>query len=102
MDAMRERSTGSKGDGVAERRATVRRRVIRGATISFNKGFGALECVVRNESDGGVLLAFGETCAVPSAFDLKVNGKSARTARVRWRTMTLVGAEFVSGCPRAE
>jgi hypothetical protein len=78
-----------------ERRAEPRRRVLKGATLSFNKGYGAMECVVRNESQRGALLAFGETTAVPTSFELHVAGQhEPRRAQVRWRNLTSVGVEF--------
>ena len=93
MDAIVEKPVEACRD---ERRAYPRRRVLKGATLSFNKGYGALECVVRNESERGALLSFGETSAVPSRFDLTVRGDDmARHAKVRWRTLSLVGVEFV-------
>jgi len=95
MDAIVEKSIGLDGEVFAERRSGLRRRVFKGATLSFNKGYGALECVVRNESGKGALLSFGETSAVPPAFDLAVKGGETRGAQVRWRGMTLVGVEFV-------
>ena len=79
-----------------ERRAERRRRALKGAKLRFNSGFGAMEGVVRNESGKGALLGFGDTMGVPSGFDLAVNGaERSRAARVRWRSMTLVGVEFV-------
>lgn len=78
-----------------ERRAEPRQRVLKGGTLSFNKGFGALECLVRNLSPKGALLAFGDTAAVPPVFDLHISGQGERRrAHVRWRNMTLVGVEF--------
>lgn len=95
MDAIREKSIGLDGQVFAERRAAARRRVLKGATLTFNKGYGALECIVRNQSESGALLAFGETAAVPPFFALAINGEQAsRHARVRWRTQTLVGVAF--------
>lgn len=95
MDAIAGKSNRPEDD-FAERRAATRRRVLKGATLSFNKGYGALECVVRNESEKGALLAFGETSAVPPSFDMTIKGSDAiRAAQVRWRTMTQVGVEFV-------
>lgn len=95
MDAITEKSIGLDGEVFAERRAAQRRRVLKGARLSFNNGYGALECLVRNESENGALLAFGETAGVPAAFELTVNGRGApRPARARWRTQTLVGVEF--------
>ncbi len=94
MNAIVEKSIGLDGEVFTERRAATRRRVLKGGTLSFNKGYGALECVVRNESPGGALLSFGETSAVPAAFDLTIKGGEKRQARVRWRNMTLVGVAF--------
>ncbi|RJT41865.1 PilZ domain-containing protein [Mesorhizobium waimense] len=79
-----------------ERRAQRRRRALKGATLRFNNGFGAMEGAVRNESENGAQLSFGDTIGVPSGFELSVNGaEHSRSARVRWRSQTLVGVEFV-------
>jgi hypothetical protein len=76
----------------AERRSQPRRRVLKGAIIRFNKGYGAFECVVRNLSENGAKLTFGETSAVPAAFELKIAGdERMREARVRWRSPDSVG-----------
>jgi len=85
----------TKDDVLAERRAEPRRRVFKGATLGFNRGYGAMECVVRNESKRGALLAFGETTAVPTSFELRIAGQDQpRQARVRWRSLTSVGVEL--------
>jgi hypothetical protein len=91
-----EKLTDTGNEASAERRVTLRRRVLKGATLSFNRGYGALEGVVRNESEHGALLSFGETSAVPSKFDLVVKGAMPRPAQVRWRDTTRVGVEFTS------
>ena len=96
MDDDLEISDRTGSEPLEDRRAFARRRVFKGATLSFNKGYGALECVVRNESEKGARLSFGDTSAVPSGFDLTVRGDDmARHAKVRWRTLSLVGVEFV-------
>ncbi len=96
MDAVTGKSIGLDGEVFAERRAVQRRRVLKGARLSFNRGYGAMECTVRNESTTGALLVFGETSAVPAMFDLTITGsEKPRSARVRWRTPTLVGVEFL-------
>jgi hypothetical protein len=78
-----------------ERRAEDRRRVLRGATLTFNKGYGAFECTVRNQSPTGARLRFGETSAVPAFFDLQISGEGVRRqARVRWRNLTDVGVSW--------
>lgn len=96
MDAIIRKSIGLDGEVFAERRAASRRRVLKGARLSFNKDYGALECVVRNESSAGALLVFGETLGVPAYFDLAINGSEGpRPAQVCWRTPTLVGVKFL-------
>ncbi|MBX3531057.1 MAG: PilZ domain-containing protein [Rhizobiaceae bacterium] len=76
----------------AERRGEQRSRMLKGGTLSFNKGYGALECVVRDLSAHGARLRFGDTSAVPQQFSLRVGtGGEWRNAEVRWRTMTDVG-----------
>lgn len=95
MSLITENSIGLDGKVFAERRSETRHRVFKGGRLSFNKGYGALECVVRNLSDRGARLALGETTAVPSTFSLEIVGEAAaRSARVRWRSPAAVGVEF--------
>lgn len=94
MQAIAEKSIGLDGAVFAERRAEVRRRVLKGATLRFNKGYGAMECVVRNQSMGGALLVFGDTSGVPGLFDLAIAGEAPRPARVRWRGLAQVGVSL--------
>lgn len=76
----------------AERRVEQRSRMLKGGTLSFNRGYGALECVVRNLSAHGARLSFGDTSAVPPQFSLRVGPAGQwRQAEVRWRSMTEVG-----------
>jgi hypothetical protein len=96
IDMTVEKLTETGNPASAERRATLRRRVLKGATLSFNRGYGALEGLVRNESERGAMLHFGETSAVPSELDLAVKGAVPRSARVRWRDTTRVGVEFTN------
>ena len=72
-----------------------RRRVLRGATLRFNGGFGTVEGLVRNESKHGAQLSFGDATGVPHGFELMVDGV-ARGALVRWRLAGLVGVQFVA------
>ena len=90
-------STAENDSGpVSERRSDRRWRTLKGATARFNSGFSVTEGVVRNQSEHGAQLSFGETTGVPSGFDLAVNGaERVRAVRVRWRLPTLVGVQFV-------
>jgi len=95
MTPIVEKSIGIDGEVFVDRRALSRRRVLKGARLTFNKGFGTFECVVRNQSDGGARLSFGDTSAVPGSFDLLITGEDApRPATVRWREMTAMGVSF--------
>lgn len=78
-----------------ERRAERRKRVLKGATITFNRGYGALQCVARNMTDKGAMLAFGDTAGVPAKFEIQfAHEDGKRKAHVRWRKPDLLGVEF--------
>lgn len=78
-----------------ERRGRLRRRALKGGLLRFNRGYGALECVVRDISEGGARLAFGEALAVPSRFELRVGvDGNWRPVTVRWCRGNLVGVSF--------
>lgn len=95
MDMITEKSIGLDGKVFSERRAGQRHKVLKGATLSFNKGFSAFECVVRNVSGRGARLSLAETFSIPAKFDLMIAGEETmRRAVVRWRSMTALGVEF--------
>ena len=95
MSPIIENSIGLDGEVFADRRCETRHRVFKGGRLSFNKGYGALECVVRNLSDHGARLALGETTAVPNAFSLQISGEDVvRPAIVLWRSPSAVGLAF--------
>jgi len=78
-----------------DRRATQRRRVLKGATLSFNRGYSAFECVVRNQSDGGARLSLGETFAIPATFRLAIAGEAdTHTAHIVWRKPDELGVTY--------
>lgn len=77
--------------GVSRRREQ-RRRVYKGATIKFNGGFCALQCVVVDLSPSGARLAFGDTVGIPQNFEIRLLGESRwRRAEVRWRRQEALG-----------
>ena len=95
MEPIVSKSIGIDGAIFEERRSEIRRRAFKGGMLSFNNGYGAFECVVRNLSARGARLVFGDTSAVPSRFDLMISGAGRpRSALVRWRTPTIVGVEL--------
>lgn len=95
MSPITEKSIGVDGDVFAERRSALRRRVLKGATVSFNNGYSSFECVVRNQSDGGARLSFAETFALPKTFWLMIAGERVQKAEICWCTMTAVGVKLV-------
>lgn len=95
MEAITHNPIGPDGNVFTERRGAPRRRVLKGATLRFNRGYGALECIVRNLSDSGARLVFGDTAAVPPHFDVWLSGaEKPLPASVRWRGLEDVGIEF--------
>lgn len=79
-----------------ERRSEIRRKALKGATIVFNKGYSAFECVVRNLSAHGARLTFGDLAAVPHEFTLTFNGDgSSHKAEIKWRAGNAIGVAFV-------
>jgi hypothetical protein len=78
-----------------ERRGARRHRVLKGGVLTFG-GIGAFEAIVRNLSDKGAMLSFGDATGVPKNFDLAISGEGAkRQAQLRWRLINLIGIEFV-------
>jgi hypothetical protein len=94
MDPIFQKSIAIDGRLFAERRSAVRQRVYKGASIVFNKGYGVLECVMRNRSDAGARLAFGDTLGVPPRFALQVAGEEPQHAEVCWRSAREVGVRL--------
>ena len=91
MQAIAEKSIGLDGAVFAERRADIRKRVLKGGALYFNRGYGAMECVVKNQSTDGAMLLFGDSSGVPSAFDLAIGENALRRAEVKWRGLAAVG-----------
>lgn len=91
MSAFEANSYEPQTDSSPDRRGARRRRVLKGAVLRFNRGYGALEGVVRNQSADGALLSFGDTTGVPPCFDLIIADDATRTAQVRWRSPTEIG-----------
>jgi hypothetical protein len=80
---------------MTERRKFPRQRCLFGGRIMINGGKSTMNCVIRNQSRTGALLALPEPMAMPDEFPLIVDKHSAgATAHVAWRTGKLVGVVF--------
>lgn len=77
-----------------EKRACHRRRVLKGATVRFNKGYGSYGCRVRNLTEGGALLEMGETTGLPHHFEFQLDGAPSVPAEIVWRTAQKIGIKY--------
>jgi hypothetical protein len=77
-----------------ERRNVARQRVLKGAHITFKGRGAAIDCTVRNLSDGGACLKVESPIGIPDTFDLVLDDASARHCRVTWRKATQIGVVF--------
>lgn len=77
-----------------ERRKTPRRRVLKGATISFNQT-GGISCMVRNLSAGGACLELEYPVGIPREFVLVMDSDHSRfDSRVIWTGSHHIGVAF--------
>ena len=74
-----------------EHRTAPRHRVLKGARIEF--GGGAIDCTVRNLSDGGAALDVTSPLGIPTEFTL-VTDSGPRRCRVVWRKEKRLGVTF--------
>jgi hypothetical protein len=81
-----------------ERRKFQRLRTLKTGSVVF--GFvPAIECTVRNMSNGGACLEFSRRPQLPDDFSLVIKPECIRrSCRVAWTSTSRVGVQFVSGC----
>jgi hypothetical protein len=79
-----------------ERRATQRRRVLKGGSIEFDGR--TVECVLRNISATGAALQLDRWLCIPHEFKLNIRHVEIRQRRVNcrvvWRKEALIGLVF--------
>jgi hypothetical protein len=79
-----------------ERREKDRRRCLLGARAVFNSRTSTLACTVRNVSDTGAMLVFGEMPDLPHLIELLLdNRRTLAPARLVWRQDNKVGIHFL-------
>lgn len=70
-------------------------RALKQGKIVFNHGYGTFDCMIRNLSDHGAMLAISETAGIPDHFELRLEAAHpVRHCVVRWRTVDHIGVEF--------
>jgi hypothetical protein len=79
---------------VQEKRATLRKRVLKTAQIILSDKAPKLDCAVRNLSSVGACLQVSTTYGLPVTFDVVLDG-ARRRCRVVWRTDTKIGVTFI-------
>jgi hypothetical protein len=78
-----------------EHRNATRHRTFKGARIAFKDHGAAIDCVVRNLSDGGARLKVESPIGISETFDLVFeDDQSVRSCRVVWRKDTQIGVKF--------
>jgi len=77
-----------------ENRKAIRRRILKSATIEFDRG--AHSCAVRNLSEAGAALDVPHALAIPQEFTLIImeTDRVSRHCRVIWRKENRLGVAF--------
>jgi hypothetical protein len=84
-------------DEKSERRTDHRSRTLKGARIVYNRGYGTVECTVRNLSDKGALVETAEVIGLPRDLVLYINpDHTGRPCRVIWHEGKRMGVEFTA------
>jgi hypothetical protein len=86
-----------------ESRAARRLKVLKTGKAVFNNGASVLSCTVRDLSETGAKLLFGEPLSnLPENFRLIFpQDNTSREARVMWRKGVSIGVQFTSDVKRA-
>ena len=79
----------------ADRRRTGRRRVLKRATIVFQRGHCTMRCQILNISETGALLCPADVLLCPSEFALKPDVGQPHDCEVVWRKGTQLAVRFV-------
>jgi len=78
---------------MAENRRTYRRRVLKSATIEFDRS--AFSCTVRNISEVGAALDLPSSFGIPHEFQLVIEtNQVTRQCRTIWRQENRIGVTF--------
>lgn len=79
---------------MAERRVTLRQRMLKAGTIAFNRA-GGISCTVRNMSPTGACLEVESQIGIPDRFTLVIESDHLRrSCRVAWRKNKRLGVAF--------
>ena len=80
---------------MSERRQIARKRSLLQGRVYYNHRRSSVDCLVRDISDRGAKLVFGEQVAIPDVLELYLTGKEElRRVVVQWRRGTEMGVDF--------
>lgn len=86
-----------------ERRKSARARCLLGARVVFNARSSTLSCTVRNHSEDGALLMFGEPPYMPDLLEMVLDNRQTLVpVEVVWRSERMIGIAFPRGRFMAE
>jgi diguanylate cyclase (GGDEF)-like protein len=78
-----------------ERRSVSRGRTLKGGRILFHQGRSAIDCAVRNFSDGGACVEVASIVGIPPTFELQLDGEIiTRQCTQRWTSGNRIGVSF--------
>lgn len=80
---------------MTEQRQHTRAHVLRRGKIVFQRGYGAIDCVVLDVSPDGARLRVGSWLGLPDTFQLRIADIGVHEARVRYRSIDEIGVQFV-------
>jgi hypothetical protein len=83
---------------MVERRKYARHRSLLGARVVFNNRSSTMSCTVRNYSEDGALLKFGERPYIPDQLEILLDNRNTlMPAQIVWRHNDTVGIAFPRG-----
>jgi hypothetical protein len=83
------------GIAMSERRTVSRHKSLLQGRVYYNGRRSSIDCLVRDVSDKGAKLVFGEAVAVPDVVELYLSNKDeVRRAKVQWRKGHEMGVDF--------
>ena len=82
-------------DPFADRRSSVRKKVLRAARVFFNDRQNLIDCTILDISDGGAKLEFASRHVLPRTFDLQMQNGTIHRCEVRWAKDNFFGVRFL-------
>jgi hypothetical protein len=85
---------------LSERRPGHRRRFLLGGIVAFANGAVSIDCVIRNQSEGGAKLSHGKDVQLPAHFYLiNIRDRTAYEAALIWSKVGESGVAFKKHIP---